>query len=45
MSVDSDDCCYVVYTYCTCEEMPCAGDVCPYESIDDCPIHNGRGAP
>lgn len=40
MTVDSEDCGYVVYSYCTCEESLCAGEPCPYELIWECPVHN-----
>ena len=38
MTVDSEDCGYVVYSYCTCEGSPHAGERCPYEFTDECPV-------
>ena len=45
MTVDSEDCGYVVYSFCTCEELPHAGEECPYELVDECPVHNENQHP
>lgn len=40
MSVSSDDCGYIYWNVCTCDESEHAGEGCPYNSINACPVHN-----
>lgn len=40
MTVNSEDCGYVLYSYCTCEKSPYASERCSYEFVDECPLHN-----
>jgi len=40
MVVDPEKCGYVIYGVCTCDEMACAGEDCPFEDVDQCPCHN-----
>jgi hypothetical protein len=40
MSVSSDECGFVCYGVCTCDESDYGGKNCPYKSINACPVHN-----
>ena len=31
-----------VTTVCDCFEMDCCWDFCPYERLEQCPVHNAR---
>lgn len=43
MTVDADNCGYICYSFCTCDESDYAGEICPFKNIDDCPVHTEDG--
>jgi len=38
-NITNKECGYNIYGVCTCNEMKCVGEDCPYSNINQCPVH------